>query len=213
MKRIIGVDESGKGDFFGPLVVGGILIPDSAIPELKALGVRDSKSLSDNRALELDAVLRSRYPHALAVLLPREYNAVYRTIRNLNILLARQHASVITELAGQNEADLAISDKFGKPEHIEKALRATGCKIDIEQIVRGESIPQVAAGSIIARARFLREMAALSDKVGITLPKGAGSPVDIAGRRLVSQFGPRILDEFAKVHFKNYARSIAVKAL
>jgi ribonuclease HIII len=213
LKRIIGVDESGKGDFFGPLVVGGILIPDSAIPELTSLGVRDSKTLSDKRALELDTILRERYPHALAVLLPVEYNPVYKSIRNLNILLARQHAAVITELFKNHGADLAISDKFGKPEHIEKALAETGCLIEVKQIVRGESIPQVAAGSIIARARFLREMSNLSDQVGVILPKGAGSPVDIVGRKLVSQFGPKVLDQVSKTHFKNYARSLAIKAL
>ncbi len=213
MNRIIGVDESGKGDFFGPLVVGGILIPDQDIAELKDLGVRDSKTLSDGRALDVDGVLRSRYPHVLAVLLPREYNAVYATIRNLNILLARQHASVISELASGHVADLAISDKFGKTELIERALHEKNCRIELKQIVRGESIPQVAAASIIARARFLREMSVLSERAGVTLPKGAGSVVDEAGRQLVGRFGPAILDELAKKHFKNCARSLKPRLL
>jgi ribonuclease HIII len=208
LNRIIGVDESGKGDFFGPLVVGGILIPDSDIAEIRELGVKDSKSLSDNRALELDSALRNRYPHVLAVLLPREYNAVYRTIRNLNVLLARQHAAAINGLASQYPADLAISDKFGKPELIERGLREIGCSIEVRQIVRGESITQVAAASIIARARFLREMSGLSERIGVELPKGAGGVVDQVGRQLVSHFGVGILDELAKKHFKNYARSL-----
>ncbi len=213
MSRIIGVDESGKGDFFGPLVVGGILIPDSDISELKELGVRDSKTLSDRRALEVDDALRARYPFALAVLLPREYNAEYASIRNLNILLARLHATVVSDLACQHDADLAISDKFGKPELIERELHRRDCLIEMKQIVRGESIPQVAAASIIARARFLREMSGLSERAGTILPKGAGSPVDEVGRRLVSQFGVEILNEFAKKHFKNYARSLKTSLL
>jgi ribonuclease HIII len=213
LNRIIGVDESGKGDFFGPLVVGGMLIPDSVIPELVTLGVRDSKLISDGRVLELDAILRNRYPHSLAILLPRDYNSVYQSIRNLNVLLARQHAAVITELARNHAADMAISDKFGKADHLEKALKEVGCRIELKQIVRGESIPQVAAASIIARACFLREMATLSDRAGIELPRGAGSPVDQAGRKLVGRFGPPILDDFAKTHFKNYARALAIRAL
>jgi len=208
LNRVIGVDESGKGDFFGPLVVGGILIPDSDIAEIREWGARDSKTLSDNRALELDSALRNRYPHVLAVLLPREYNAVYRTLRNLNVLLARQHAAVISDLATQHPADLAISDKFGKPELIERALREKGCAIEMRQIIRGESIPQVAAASIIARARFLREMSGLSERTGVELPKGAGGIVDQVGRQLVSRFGVEILDELAKTHFKNYGRSL-----
>ncbi|PWB76483.1 ribonuclease HIII [candidate division GN15 bacterium] len=208
LNRIIGVDESGKGDFFGPLVVGGILIPDDDIPVLKELGVKDSKALSDNRALEVDSVLRSRYPHALAVLLPQDYNAEYAAIRNLNILLGRLHAAVVSELAGQHHADLAISDQFGKPELIDRELHRRGCRIEMKQIVRGESIPQVAAGSIIARARFLREMSVLSERAGMTLPKGAGSMVDEVGRQLVARFGAAILDGLAKKHFRNYARSL-----
>ena len=213
MKRIIGVDESGKGDFFGPLVVGGILIPDGDIAALKELGVRDSKTLSDGRALDVDSILRARYPHLLAVLLPSEYNAAYSVIRNLNILLARQHAAVISDLARQYNADLAISDKFGKPELIERALRETGCGIEMRQIVRGESIPQVAAASIIARAQFLREMAKLSERAGVALPKGAGSVVDQVGRQLVNRFGVEILDQLAKKHFKNYSRSLHPRLL
>lgn len=208
MNRIIGVDESGKGDFFGPLVVGGILIPDDDIDELKDLGVRDSKTLSDRRALEVDEVLRSRYPHVLAVLLPKEYNEEYKVIRNLNILLARQHAAVVSDLARRNDADLAISDQFGKPELIERELHKRNCRIEMRQFVRGESIPQVAAASIIARARFLREMSVLSERAGVALPKGAGSVVDEVGRQLVSRFGVGILDELAKKHFKNYSRSV-----
>lgn len=213
MNRVIGVDESGKGDFFGPLVVGGILIPDSDIAELREMGVKDSKTLSDRRALAVDGVLRSRYPHVLAVLLPSEYNIVYQTIRNLNVLLARQHATVISDLARRHPADLAISDKFGKPELIERALQEFACSIEMRQIVRGESIPQVAAASIIARACFLREMSALSELVGVALPKGAGSAVDQVGRLLVSRFGEKTLLNVAKTHFKNYARSLRPTSL
>ena len=208
MNRIIGVDESGKGDFFGPLVVGGILIPDSAVTELRAIGVRDSKTLSDSRALELDENLRNRFPHVVAVLLPSEYNRIYKTIRNLNILLARQHALVISELASAHAADLAISDKFGKPELIERELGKTASTIELRQIVRGETIAQVAAASIIARAGFLRAMDTLSEQVGVTLPKGAGEIVDRIGRQLVAKNGAAVLDGVAKIHFKNYGRSV-----
>ena len=208
MPRIIGVDESGKGDFFGPLVVAAFLAPDEAVRELTEFGVRDSKTLTDKRMLAIDEELRRRFPHAVTVLTPVDYNRHYKEIKNLNVLLARGHAAVIAGVCAKHEADLAISDKFGKPEHLERALGLKNCTIPIRQIVRGEAIPQVAAASILARARFVREMTLLSERVGMELPKGAASFVDKVGQQLVQKYGVEILTEVAKVHFKNYARSV-----
>jgi ribonuclease HIII len=208
LPRIIGVDESGKGDFFGPLVVAALLASDDAISALTSLGVRDSKLISDGKMLEIDAELRAAYPHAFFVLMPSEYNRRYAEIRNLNVLLAQGHAEVITALLAEHEADKAISDKFGKPEHIERALRDRRCPVALEQIVRGESIAQVAGASILARARFVREMTALSEQWGMKLQKGASSLVDRDGQEFVRRHGVAALKEVAKTHFKNYQRAL-----
>jgi ribonuclease HIII len=210
---IIGVDESGKGDFFGPLVIAAFLAPDDAIPELNRLGVRDSKTLTDIRMVQIDAELRRQFPFSVQVILPAEYNELYLKIRNLNVLLAKGHARVIHDLAARHAADQAISDKFGKPELIERELALLGCEIALHQEVRGEAIPQVAAASILARARFVREMDELSHQAGMELPKGASSQVDRAGRELVRRQGKDALNRFAKIHFKNYQRATELRLL
>lgn len=206
MPIVIGVDESGKGDFFGPLVIAAFLASDEAAPQLAALGVRDSKLISDNKLLQIDQQLRAQFPYAVRIISPSEYNQIYARIKNLNILLAQGHAWVIKTLLEQHHAEKAISDQFGKPELIERALAECDCAIHLEQTVRAESIPQVGAASILARAEFVRQMKLLSDKVGMVLPKGAGSPVDIAGSQLVRAQGTSVLDQVAKRHFKNYGR-------
>jgi ribonuclease HIII len=203
---IIGVDESGKGDFFGPLVIAALLASDDAIGQLVAIGVRDSKLIADKKLLQIDTQLRASFPHAVRVILPTEYNQLYRKIKNLNILLAQGHAEVIQKLVDQHPADMAISDQFGKPELILRALKERGCTLKLHQTVRAESIPQVGAASILARAEFVRQMELLSEQVGMTLPKGAGSPVDVAGSRLVQSQGEEVLERYAKHHFKNYLR-------
>ncbi len=208
MPAIIGVDESGKGDFFGPLVVAALLAEDVDIPILRELGARDSKLVADKKLLSIDQELRSKFPHAILVLSPERYNSEYTQIKNLNRMLADCHAEVISRLAHEHKPDHAISDRFGKPELIENALARAGCSIPITQVVRGESIPQVAAASMLARAAFLREMATLSKTYEIELPLGAGPAVDAAGRKAVKQFGPEILRKIAKTHFKNYQRAI-----
>lgn len=207
-RRVVGVDESGKGDFFGPLVIASFLAPDAELENLAALGVRDSKKISDNKLLQIDEKLRAAYPHALVIIGPEKYNQLYEKIRNLNKLLAWGHARAIENILNDNPADLAISDKFGKPELIENSLFENGRKIQLQQLVRGESILQVAAASILARAGFLREMKKLSDRFKVELPRGASSLVDRAGLKIFQEHGPEILAKLAKKHFKNYQRVV-----
>jgi ribonuclease HIII len=189
-------------------VIAALLAPDEAVPQLTDLGVRDSKLISDNKLLQIDQQLRAQFPYAIRIISPPEYNQIYARIKNLNVLLAQGHAWVIKSLLEQHHADMAISDQFGKPALIERALAECDCGIHLEQTVRAESIPQVGAASILARAEFVRQMELLSDKVGMVLPKGAGSPVDNAGRQLVRAQGTNVLDQVAKRHFKNYGRVV-----
>ncbi len=208
-QQVVGVDESGKGDFFGPLVVAAFLAPESEIERLREMGVRDGKLITDKRILALDVMLRQEYPHAIVVVDPSEYNSRYRIIKNLNKLLAACHAEVIEQVCSLNEVDLAISDKFGKSELVEGELRQRDVTIPLRQIVRGERFVQVAAASIIARAAFLQAMKKLSSEYGVEIPRGAAAKVDDAGRELVKLFGPEVLPKVAKTHFKNCGRVLS----
>ena len=202
-KLVIGVDESGKGDFFGPLVTAAVCFSDADAERMNAQGIRDSKKIADNKLLLIDEYRRELFPHAIVVLLPEEYNTTYDKIKNLNKLLAACHADVICQIQNTTHATHAISDKFGKPELIEQELLNRNSSIHLTQLIQGEKIMQVAAASILARAGFLRAMKALSDNIGFTLPKGAGPPVDLAGKELADSHGMKIFSKVAKLHFKN----------
>jgi ribonuclease HIII len=213
--NIIGVDESGKGDFFGPLVVAGLLAGDSDLAYFNEIGVRDSKKITDNRISAIDKLLRARFLHRVVVLMPEEYNRRYDKIRNLNVLLADCHARVIADVMKQGlekgvRIDLAVSDKFGKRERLSTALAQIECGLRVEQLVGGEAVLQVAAASILARAEFVRRMQELSMEFGIDLPKGASAQVDQVGRQLAAQLGQPALERAAKKHFKNFQRSLTV---
>lgn len=207
-KAIIGVDESGKGDFFGPLVVASFLADDKDSDKLRSLGVKDGKTLSVKRTHEIADLLKGLYPYSLVIFMPKVYNKLYEKIKNLNKLLAEGHAEAIVDILKNNKASSAISDKFGKPELLEKALSSKKCSIDLKQIVRGESHIQVAAASIIARSEFILKIEQLSDEYGVELLRGASSQVDIAGQRFVNEHGLKMLSKVAKLHFKNYQRVI-----
>lgn len=210
-RRVIGVDESGKGDFFGPLVVAAFLASDNDLQKLQQIGVRDGKLIADKKLLTIDERLRSDFPYAVVVYSPEEYNQQYAAIKNLNKLLAEGHALAIAAVLAKHQANLAISDKFGKSQLIEDALRKRGLTIEIQQLVRGEAILQVAAASILARAAFIREIEKLSALYGIDIPKGAGSIVDEAGRKLARNNPTSLFTKIAKTHFKNYRRIIDPK--
>lgn len=205
-KAVLGIDESGKGDFFGPLVVAGVLTDGDAVKRLEAFGIRDSKKISDNKILEMSRWIKENYAHSVVIIGPEKYNQLYKKIKNLNKLLAWGHSRIIENLAAENKIDLAVSDKFGRDDFIERALMKHGRKIDLIQKVRGESIMQVAAASIVARATFVTQIKNLSVQYNADFPKGAGSPVDEAARILINRHGVDILSKTAKIHFKNYRK-------
>jgi ribonuclease HIII len=206
--RILGVDESGKGDFLGPLVIAGVLIDRAGSKQLAEFNVRDSKKISDKRIFELADIIKNKCIHSIVVIGPEKYNQLYQRINNLNKLLAWGHSRVIENVAENNVIDLAVSDKFGKTDLIEQALMKKGRKVKLLQQVRAESVMAVAAGSILARAGFIRYMAKLSRLYNVTLPKGAGAPVDDFARKFVAKFGREELAKICKLHFKNYRRVI-----
>lgn len=206
--KILGIDESGKGDFFGPLVIAGVLADESEADRLKQHGIRDSKKITDNKILELSNWITDNFVYTLVVIGPEKYNQLYQKIKNLNKLLAWGHSRVIENIASENEIDLAISDKFGRADFIERALMDKGKKIEVHQMVRGEAIIQVAAASIVARAAFVKSIAGMKNKFETNIPKGAGDLVDEAGRELVGRYGLPVLEKAAKVHFKNYKKIV-----
>lgn len=203
---ILGIDESGKGDFFGALVIAGVAADEQGAKRLQQQDIRDSKKITDNKILELSDWIVNNFVHSIVIIGPEKYNQLYYKIRNLNKLLAWGHSRVIENILADNKIDLAISDKFGRSDFIERALMTNGRKIKLHQQVRGESIIQVAAASIVARATFVKYMHGMKKQYGLDIPKGAGTMVDEAGRKLIGKFGPGILAKTAKIHFKNYQK-------
>ena len=202
-KERIGLDESGKGDYFGPLVIAGVYVDAKTEDKLAALGVRDSKQLYDNRILALAEQIKALCPHFVVPIEPARYNELYTKVKNLNRLLAWGHAWTLENLLEKVSCDLAIIDKFGDDAYVHAALQEKGREIKVIQQTHAEADIAVAAASILARARFVQYMEQLSQKVGKTLPKGASDPSIVKiGQELVAEYGKDILNEVAKLHFK-----------
>lgn len=201
-KGHIGTDESGKGDYFGPLVVAGVFILDEQQKVLAELGVKDSKRLSDNRVREFADLIKRGYKHSLVVIGPEKYNELYSKLRNLNRILAWAHSRAIENLLEEVHCTLAVTDQFGDKVYVLNALMKKGRNIELIQRPKAEEDLAVAAASILARAEFLKRLYFLSQDIGIDLPKGSPPFVVETGIKLAKAHGVQVLDKVAKKHFK-----------
>lgn len=201
----IGVDESGKGDFFGPLVVAGAYVDGSVARSLQNMGVMDSKRIgSDARIGSIAADMRrAGIVHEVIIMSPERYNELYASFGNLNRLLAWGHARVIENLLEKvPDCPRALSDQFANPQVLQRALQDRGRNIVLEQRTKAESDPAVAAASIFAREKFVTWLAEAEKKYGVRLGKGVSPMVKDSAREFVQRHGSEALAGVAKLHFK-----------
>ena len=205
----IGIDESGKGDYFGPLVIAAAFVSPDLEADLRLMQVRDSKRISDGRILELARDIRLVCRHSIVAIGPQRYNDLYDKIGNLNRLLAWGHARALENLLEQIDCNLAISDQFGDERLIVNALLEKGKRITLVQQPKAEVDLAVAAASILARSEFLTRLKRLSEEVGTALPKGASQAVELGARMVVKKHGVEALRTVAKLHFKTTTAVLA----
>lgn len=207
----IGVDESGKGDFFGPMCIAGVYVNADFAEAWREAGVRDSKNISSDRSIgDLAKKIRST-PGCVFSVVPignEAYNRLYEKMRSVNAILAWGHARVIENLLGQGAAMKpppvrAISDQFAATKDVvERAMLALGRSLPLVQRHKAESDVAVAAASILARDEFVTRLKRLGHTFGIELPKGASAAVEAAGRAFVEKHGAEALPKVAKMHFR-----------
>jgi len=202
----IGVDESGKGDFFGPLVIAGVYVDGAVARRLRDVGAVDSKRISsDERIFKIATDIRSIPGLAWEVIaiLPGRYNELYAKFGNLNRLLAWGHARVIENLLERVPGcQRAISDQFANPAVLQRAMQTRGREIELVQRTKAESDPAVAAASILAREAFVRWLKSEGQKFGLEFPKGVSAGVKKTATNLVEQHGNDVLHTLCKMHFR-----------
>ncbi|GAB4160708.1 MAG: ribonuclease HIII [Planctomycetota bacterium] len=203
----IGSDEAGKGDYFGPLVVAAVFAGLDRAAELEAMGVSDSKRLSDARMMPMAEHIEREFDVEIRELDPPAYNARYRADPNVNHLLADLHAEALVALLARHPEASVVVDRFGREELVASRLRGRGATPRrLLQVPRAEAHPVVAAASVVARVRFLEGMRRCSDECGVELHKGAGSPVDAVAREVFAVGGAGLMSRVAKLHFRNSER-------
>lgn len=208
-----GLDESGKGDFFGPVIAATVIADRPAIDAWIKAGVKDSKAIAESQIIKLDkliretkgAVVRTRFAG-----MPRYNELMLRPRANLNSLLAWMHASALEEALAAKRVPWGLLDQFSKQPLVQKELAKKNVKdFDLRMRTKAEEDPVVAAASVVARAEFVRQMHTLSRKFGAKLQKGAGPLVKQQANEIIAKFGARALGEFAKLHFRTAYEVVA----
>ncbi|MGZ0086854.1 ribonuclease HIII [Caldibacillus thermoamylovorans] len=200
--ELIGTDESGKGDYFGPLVVAGVYVNHDTVNVLRELGVSDSKKLSDNHIREIAPRIKRICPHAIVIIGNEKYNELHKKIGNLNKLLAWGHARVIENILEKVHCHQVLSDQFGDESLIQNALLKKGRAITLYQRPRAEEHIAVAAASVLARFEYISRLEKLSRNYGLNFPKGVSSATIEVAKYFVSKYGEAELNKVAKLHFK-----------
>lgn len=202
-----GCDESGKGDFFGPLIAATVIADKSAIDAWRKAGVQDSKKITENRILELDRLIRGT-PGVVAKLIQchsmRQYNDLMgKRFYSQNHILAFQHARALQDALAEKRVPWGLLDQFTEDPLVARELKKLGVEgFELRMRTKAEEDPVVAAASIVARAEYVRQMAALSKQFGETLQKGASAAVKTQAHRIIERFGAPALRDYCKLHFR-----------
>lgn len=199
---LVGADESGKGDYFGPLVAAACAVDPEVLKFLDETPIADSKTMSARDISEAAETLRRVLPHEIVVIGPRKYNELYEKFGNLNRLLAWAHATAIKKVVEKSGVKKVLLDKFCDQSVVERALGEARVGLDFKMETKAESNPAVAAASILARDAFVRSLKKLEREFDCKLPPGAGDPTLKALKVLVAAKGRGVLMDVAKLHFK-----------
>ncbi len=209
-----GLDESGKGDFFGPTVAATVIADSESIKEWIEAGVRDSKAVtSDAKILELDKLIRGSKGVTVETCfssMPRYNEIMMRPTANVNRLLAWQHATALAKALSNRWVPWGILDQFTEQPLAQRELARKGVtNFDLQMRTKAESDPVVAAASIVARAEYVRQMRMLSERFGDKLQKGANAKVKEQAATIIEKFGVKCLGDFAKLHFRTAYEVVA----
>lgn len=198
-----GVDESGKGDLFGPLVSACVIADGDAVREWIDGNLKESKKVSsDNAVLGMAKKIKNTKGVVVKVTYANmeKYNELYNKFGNLNKLLAWMHAKSVESALAERHVPWGMLDQFTKQPLVQRQLKIKDFTLRMQ--TKAESDPVVAAASIIARATYIYAMKKLSTEFGENLLKGASSAVRDQAGRIIEKFGRESLPKYAKMHFK-----------
>jgi ribonuclease HIII len=205
---VLGSDEVGNGSYFGPVTVCAAYVDKTMITKLKALGVRDSKELTDPQIRRLSAVIKELIPYKLLIVEPEKYNQIqpkYNAV-HMKVALHNQTIYLLLKELTPVKPEAILIDQFTPEANYKKYVKSERNQVSekLYFVTKGEQYHvAVAAASIISRAAFLEELDRESKELGVKVPSGAGTASDKVAAQLLKKGGIELLGQYAKLHFAN----------
>ncbi|GGC84954.1 ribonuclease HIII [Enterococcus wangshanyuanii] len=215
---VLGSDEVGNGSYFGPVTVCAAYVEKTMVAKLKALGVKDSKELTDPQIRQLANVVKELIPFKLLIVEPEKYNQIqpkYNAV-HMKVALHNQAIHLLLNEIAPIKPEAILIDQFTPEANYKKYVRSEKNQVSekLYFVTKGEQYHvAVAAASIISRAAFLDELEKESQELGLKVPSGAGSTADQVAAKVLKKGGISLLSKYAKLHFANTekAKKIAAK--
>lgn len=215
---VLGSDEVGNGSYFGPVTVCAAYVDKTMVTKLKALGVKDSKELTDPQIVQLSAVIKELIPYKLLIVEPEKYNQIqpkYNAV-HMKVALHNQAIHLLLKEIAPTKPEAILIDQFTPEANYKKYVRSEQNQVSekLYFITKGEQYHvAVAAASIISRAAFLEELDKESKELGMKVPSGAGTTSDKIAAKVLVKGGMELLGKYVKLHFANTekAKKIAAK--
>lgn len=205
---VLGSDEVGNGSYFGPVTVCAAYVDKCMVAKLKALGVRDSKELTDPQIIQLSSVIKELIPYKLLIVEPEKYNQIqpsYNAV-HMKVALHNQAIHLLLQEIAPTKPEAILIDQFTPEANYKKYVKHEKNQVTdkLYFVTKGEQYHvAVAAASIISRAAFLEELDKESKELGFKVPSGAGSTSDKVAAKVLAKGGIALLGKYAKLHFAN----------
>ncbi|TWT08963.1 ribonuclease HIII [Planomicrobium sp. CPCC 101079] len=217
-RSVLGSDETGTGDFFGPITVAACFVPSDKIGLAHELGVKDSKLLTDDYMRKIAPDLREAFAHHVLTLKNEKYNEVQAkgwSQGKIKALLHNQALKLVLRKMAPEKPDAILIDQFAERgvyyNHVKNEKEIIKENVLFSTKAEGLHV-SVACASIIARVAFLEEMDRMSQEAGLILPKGAGKLVDEAAAKILLKKGAEYLKSLTKYHFANTKKAEVLAA-
>lgn len=209
-QKQIGSDEVGKGDLFSSIFVVSSYVDESDLKLLEKLNVTDSKTIKDEKHLEIGPTLIKRCKTYCIEVSAKKLTQLHQKGINLNKTLAilhnLAHKKLIEKYSLSKDINVYV-DEFVSPSSYKNYVKEDIIKNPLFFHTEGERhYPSVALSSCVARYFFLLRWKEMEEKFKMKISKGAGKEAEKSYLLLRKRFSEEEILPYIKAFFKTFNR-------
>lgn len=207
----IGCDETGSGDFFGPLCVVACYIDERDYDWLMSLNIRDPKLMTPQEVVDIAREIKDRLVYSLLILDNSHYNQMAAAGHNLANIKAKLYNQAVTNVMQKvaMKIDKKVVNQFVSPKTYYNYLKNEVIVVkDLSFEQKGEEqYLAIMCSSILSKYAFYQYFNNMSRSLKMKLPRGnTSSVVDHVAITIAQKYGKKMLLKVTKTNMTNYKR-------